>query len=71
MKFNCGPTYAEERVAARKWHRVFAWSPVRIASGDCRWLEWVERRTRRTEYGGGEAPYIHYWDGAYEYRPLS
>jgi len=47
MKFNCGPTQAERRQQARDrfcvWHRWFAWFPVRVGSGDCRWLETVER----------------------------
>ena len=43
MRLNCGPTW-EERIAAKeKWHRWFAWYPVRVGSGDCRWLETVER----------------------------
>lgn len=50
MKFNCGPTQDERRQAARDvfcvWHRWFAWFPVRIAHGDCRWLEFVERRAQ-------------------------
>ena len=27
-----------------RWHRWFAWFPVRISDDDCRWLEWIERR---------------------------
>lgn len=27
-----------------KWRRVFAWLPVEVGPGDCRWLEFVERR---------------------------
>lgn len=41
MKFNCGPTWQERRDAKQEWHLWFAWRPVRIASGDCRWLEYV------------------------------
>jgi hypothetical protein len=44
MKFNCGPTPQEKHEAKKKWHHWFAWYPVRIASGDCRWLETVERK---------------------------
>lgn len=44
MKFNCGPTFAERYERKTNWHRWFAWHPVRIASGDCRWLEYVERK---------------------------
>jgi len=44
MKWNCGPTYREWYAAINKWHRWFAWHPVRVGSRDCRWLEAVERR---------------------------
>ena len=44
MKINCGPSY-EERLAAKKdWHRWFALIPRRVAPGDCRWLEYIERK---------------------------
>lgn len=26
------------------WERWFAWYPVKISRGDCRWLEFVERK---------------------------
>jgi hypothetical protein len=26
------------------WHKWFAWYPVHLGNGDCRWLEYVERR---------------------------
>ncbi len=36
------------------WHRVFAWWPVWVASDDCRWWEWVERKlTFSGAYDGG------------------
>ena len=42
VKFDCdGRRKIERRV---KWHKWFAWRPVRIEYGDCRWLEYVERR---------------------------
>lgn len=44
MKLNCGPTWEERVTAMGKWHRWFAWHPVRIGSRDCRWLETIERR---------------------------
>lgn len=25
-------------------HRWFAWRPVKVADGDCRWLEYIERQ---------------------------
>lgn len=55
MKLRCGPTPEErhqavrdkmqaEIMAAMEWHDVFAWWPRQVASGDCRWLETVQRR---------------------------
>jgi len=51
MKFNCGPTAQELRerecqryFRMREWHIWYAWHPVRVGSGDCRWLEPVQRR---------------------------
>lgn len=57
MKFDCGLTAAdrlteqwkstqEVRKHNAQWHRVFAWFPIKIASHDCRWLEYVERRDK-------------------------
>jgi hypothetical protein len=36
MKFDCDRHY--------KWHKWFAWRPVRLGDSDCRWLEIVERK---------------------------
>jgi len=54
MRFYCGLTWAERRqlrgerwlpLDRFKWHRKFAWLPVRLdGTKECRWLEWVERR---------------------------
>lgn len=48
MKLNCGPTHMERRQQEWQrfctWHKWFAWYPVRVGSGDCRWLEYVERK---------------------------
>lgn len=44
MKFDCGLTDEEYRAEIRKWHRWFAWHPVRVGHRDCRWMETVERR---------------------------
>lgn len=46
MRFNCGPSREEKILAKEEWHQWFAWRPVRVASGDCRWLETVERKGR-------------------------
>jgi hypothetical protein len=47
MKFNCGETWDETVARLGKWHRWFAWHPVRIGPHDCRWLEYVWRRGDR------------------------
>lgn len=55
MKFNCGlskkerkergnEAYAKELLRITDWHDVFAWKPINIGLGNCRWLETVERR---------------------------
>lgn len=44
MTFNCGPTREEKKAAKEKWHKWFAWYPVRIENHDCRWLETIERK---------------------------
>lgn len=44
MKFNCGLTEGEKIKKRENWHDKFAWLPKRVASGDCRWLEIIERR---------------------------
>lgn len=35
--------YDKQR-AQEDWHEWYAWRPVKVARGDCRWLEVVERR---------------------------
>lgn len=57
MKFDCGETSAEWSNRRQRWHRWFAWYRVRIASHDCRWLEYVERK--------GTASYGGDWDWIY------
>lgn len=44
MKFNCGPTYAEQEAIHKEWHPFFTIWPRRVGSNDCRAFEWVERR---------------------------
>ncbi|WP_247300312.1 hypothetical protein [Bradyrhizobium sp. 179] len=53
MRFNCD--WLQQRNERRwkrryQWHRWFAWRPVRIAAGDRRWLEFVERRRQCGKY---------------------
>lgn len=45
MKLPCRcETLKEYSEWASKWHPWFAWYPVRVGPGDCRWLETVYRR---------------------------
>lgn len=62
MKFNCGPNQEERFLeiskkgeALAKWHKVFAWRPIKVASRDCRWLEYVERRYQYVPVDVGHA----------------
>lgn len=57
MKLNCGLTFNERYEQKTNWHKWFAWYPVRIASGDCRWLEHVERKV---DYLWGDVDKINY-----------
>lgn len=63
MRFDCGETYSERWERLGKWHRWFAWFPVKVDKHDCRWLEYVERRKECRVYT---------YDNEYvvEYRPL-
>lgn len=44
MKFNCGPTWNDEKKQKEEWHLWFAWYPIKIKSHDCRWLENIYRK---------------------------
>ncbi len=44
MRWDCGPDWHEYKTRRESWHPWFAWWPTRVASHDCRWLEWIERR---------------------------
>jgi hypothetical protein len=47
MKLNCDKLRQARRKrmqAECEWEPWFAWFPVRIREGDCRWLEYVERK---------------------------
>ena len=67
MKFNCGLTSAEKweqtKEKRKVWHKWFAWRPVRVGSGDCRWLEYVERK------GSFECSWGDCW-WSWEYRSI-
>lgn len=40
MKWDCDARFKRKL----EWHTWFAWHPVKIAPGDCRWLETILRR---------------------------
>jgi len=46
MKLNCGPSWLERHRAKKEWHRFFPLWPRRVGPGDCRWLEYIERKGR-------------------------
>jgi hypothetical protein len=63
MKFNCGPSLRERKLAANEARRqrvfkiidegdtIFAWLPKRTSSGTCVWLERVKRTLAGYRYG--------------------
>lgn len=63
MKLNCGPTWEEKRDAKEQWHEWFAWYPVRVGPGDCRWLEVVRRKGT---YRWGRLYSYDHWKYKYE-----
>lgn len=67
MKFNCGPDpvtrWFRKKERLEKWHLWFAWHPVRLHEGDCRWLEFVERK-------GSFASFYDTCEWNWEYRAL-
>ena len=54
MRFRCGLTREQRYQERRKWHKWFAWHPVRIGNERV-WLETVERQGEHFEdsLGGG------------------
>lgn len=81
MRFNCGLSPNEKwQISKQKtidaldklteWHSWFAWYPVRIANGDCRWLETIQRKAKYTAWKteGLFGAYVAY-EIEYEYKP--
>lgn len=62
MKFNCGLTSIERRKLKfnklGNWHKFFCLVPRRMPNGECRWLEYVERKGVLYAYRSGD---IWYW----------
>ena len=48
MKFDCGEEWTEKEQRLMNWHRVFIFWPKKVASHDCRFLEFVHRRFKRS-----------------------
>lgn len=44
MKLDFGLTKEEKIIVRKKWHKWFAWYPVRIGTKDWRWGEFIWRR---------------------------
>jgi len=89
MRFKCGPNEAELRRKReskalkregkvnhlRNWHRFFTLIPRQVSPGDCRWLEYIERRCPTAKYnvfGFIEKEEIDYWcgGGGIDYRAI-
>lgn len=41
----------KEHVDAGEWHDWYAWYPIFVESGECRWLENVQRKQQEEEIG--------------------
>lgn len=74
MKFNCSTKEKEERRKAKSrkkyervsnWHKWFAWFPVHLSEEECRWLEFLERRSADSFYLYDCYPHSRDW----YYRP--
>jgi len=53
------------RVRKQRWHNWFAWRPVRVSATECRWLEAVRRKGKRSfTYPDGV------WVWRYQYKPM-
>ena len=61
MRFNCGLSKDENLDEKMKWHKWFAWYPVRVARNDCRWLETVHRKGTMFYYSQKRK----YWEWQY------
>lgn len=76
MKFKCGSTLSKQEKAYKKrdrlrnWHRVFAWFPIEVAPGDCRWLEMVDRKCPSAWFGRSYTVYEEWNHGDTVYRGL-
>ncbi len=44
MKLQIGKRQHDKRKSLEKWHKWFAWKPVKVGTFEYRWLEFVHRR---------------------------
>jgi hypothetical protein len=61
MKFNI-PSKQRRIVDKSRWHKWFAWRPVRVDYNDVRWLEFVFRKGSFDEY----CPPFMTWEWQYK-----
>lgn len=69
MKWDCDSRRERREAKAiaklndcQKWHRWFAWYPVKIGHRDCRWLEFVNRKfTFHKGYMSNDYWTVQYW----------
>ncbi|QWY83228.1 hypothetical protein [Rhizobium phage RHph_X2_25] len=56
----------EWRARCGKWHRWFAWYPVRVGDSDVRWLEYVERKGWNNHFIGWQWEYLPAFTSSYD-----
>lgn len=75
MRFNCDyfrdkavQQFVEREKREWEWNDWFAWRPIKVAHGDCRWWETIERRRepfeRVRDFGGYGYTYTS-WEWVY------
>jgi hypothetical protein len=68
MKWNCGPSWEEKHETRQQWHPWFAWHPVRVGTGDCRWFEYVDRKVSYSDFPF-MSPFATWLSISKQYRP--
>lgn len=63
MKFDCTDR-------SDQWRRWFAWYPVQVVLGDCRWLEIVERRKKPWPADYASRAALYGFDPVWQYRAI-
>ncbi len=52
MQFDCGEDWEAKKKRLTNWHSWYALFPTRVGNHDCRWMEWIERKGKYSNYGG-------------------